>query len=121
MVVRSVSLSTVKSSQGTMGDEPGRKPSRTEPPPAIMLPCMGVTQELSSPQLVSAVTRAVPMVQAGPAPTTEALTTWCGETLASFKVPSHWDIRTEPLPRNAAGKIVKTVLTGESAGVGIDE
>ena len=54
-------------------------------------------------------------------PTADVLAAWCGETLASFKVPSQWEIRTEPLPRNAAGKIVKTVLTGESTGVGIEE
>ena len=49
------------------------------------------------------------------------LAAWCSEILASFKVPSLWDIRSEPLPRNAAGKIVKTVLTGEAAGAGIEE
>ena len=30
--------------------------------------------------------------------------------LSYFKVPTHWDIRTEPLPRNASGKVVKQVL-----------
>ncbi len=43
------------------------------------------------------------------------LARWVGETLAPFKVPVHWEIRREPLPRNAAGKVQKTVLTGESA------
>jgi len=38
---------------------------------------------------------------------------WCAETLAGFKVPTTWDIRTEPLPRNAAGKVVKGALSGE--------
>lgn len=45
--------------------------------------------------------------------TDEALRAWCAETLAPFKVPSRWDIRAEPLPRNAAGKVVKAALTGE--------
>ncbi|MDW3217503.1 MAG: class I adenylate-forming enzyme family protein [Acidimicrobiales bacterium] len=45
--------------------------------------------------------------------TEEALRAWCAETLAPFKVPGRWDIRTEPLPRNAAGKVVKAALTGE--------
>jgi acyl-CoA synthetase (AMP-forming)/AMP-acid ligase II len=44
----------------------------------------------------------------------EELATWCSETLAGFKVPSLWDIREEPLPRNASGKILKKVLTGEA-------
>lgn len=43
----------------------------------------------------------------------EALRAWCAESLAYFKVPAHWDIRTEPLPRNAAGKVVKQVLLEE--------
>jgi acyl-CoA synthetase (AMP-forming)/AMP-acid ligase II len=43
----------------------------------------------------------------------EALRSWCAETLAGFKVPTRWDIRTEPLPRNAAGKVVKGALSGE--------
>jgi acyl-CoA synthetase (AMP-forming)/AMP-acid ligase II len=42
------------------------------------------------------------------------LDAWCRATLAPYKVPAHWEIRREPLPRNAAGKILKNVLTGES-------
>jgi acyl-CoA synthetase (AMP-forming)/AMP-acid ligase II len=40
----------------------------------------------------------------------DELTAWCAESLAYFKVPAHWEIRTEPLPRNASGKVVKKVL-----------
>jgi steroid-24-oyl-CoA synthetase len=40
----------------------------------------------------------------------EGLAAWCAESLAYFKVPAHWDIRPDPLPRNAAGKVVKQVL-----------
>ena len=43
----------------------------------------------------------------------QELAAWCAETLAPFKVPSLWEIRTESLPRNASGKILKNVLTGE--------
>ena len=45
--------------------------------------------------------------------TADELATFVGETLASHKVPAHWEIRSEPLPRNAAGTVVKGVLTGE--------
>ncbi len=45
---------------------------------------------------------------------TAALAAWVGEALASYKVPAHWEVRGEPLPRNAAGKVLKNVLTGES-------
>ncbi len=50
---------------------------------------------------------------AGATITADELTAFCAEKLAGYKVPSSWDIRTEPLPRNAAGKVVKGVLTGE--------
>jgi len=40
----------------------------------------------------------------------QQLTEWCAETLAAYKVPSIWEIRSEPLPRNAAGKLLKTAL-----------
>ena len=33
--------------------------------------------------------------------------------LRDFKVPAHVDIRSEPLPRNASGKLLKNVLRGE--------
>ena len=52
----------------------------------------------------------VPVVGRTPDPT--ALAAWVGETLAPYKVPAHWELRSEPLPRNAAGKVMKHVLTG---------
>jgi len=44
---------------------------------------------------------------------TAVLASWCGETLAAYKVPVHWEVRVEPLPRNATGKIVKAAVAGE--------
>lgn len=41
---------------------------------------------------------------------TAALHSWSREMLASFKVPAHWEVRTEPLPRNALGKVMKHAL-----------
>jgi acyl-CoA synthetase (AMP-forming)/AMP-acid ligase II len=49
------------------------------------------------------------------------LATWCAETLAGYKVPSLWEIRSEPLPRNASGKVLKNVLTGEAALAQLEE
>lgn len=37
---------------------------------------------------------------------------WVAQALADFKVPAHVEIRTEPLPRNAAGKLLKPALRG---------
>lgn len=47
-------------------------------------------------------------------PELEALERWVGDALAYYKVPAHWELRAEPLPRNAAGKVIKPVLLGES-------
>jgi long-chain acyl-CoA synthetase len=41
---------------------------------------------------------------------TDALRTFLGKTLASFKIPAHVHIASEPLPRNASGKILKRDL-----------
>jgi long-chain acyl-CoA synthetase len=44
------------------------------------------------------------------------LASWVREKLAYYKVPAHWELRTEALPRNASGKVMKYLLqTGESS------
>jgi len=47
----------------------------------------------------------------------DELAGWVGEALAYFKVPARWELRSDPLPRNASGKVLKHVLVegGESA------
>ena len=65
--------------------------------------------------------KAIVVVQEGKALDEKTLHAWAGETLAPFKVPSLWEIRSEPLPRNASGKVLKKVLTGESDDDLIDE
>lgn len=42
--------------------------------------------------------------------TTKELATFVGGSLAYFQVPSRWWLREEPLPNNAAGKVVKHLL-----------
>ncbi len=54
--------------------------------------------------------RAVVVPVAGVTLTPDELGAWCAVSLSYFKVPAHWDIRDEPLPRNASGKVVKQVL-----------
>lgn len=44
-----------------------------------------------------------------------------GETLAYYKVPAHVEVRTDPLPRNASGKVLKHVLSGDSANTFVEE
>ena len=50
----------------------------------------------------------------GAAPSERELAAWVGETLAYYKVPAYWELRSEPLPRNATGKIVKAALDDAS-------
>ena len=38
---------------------------------------------------------------------------WCREHLANYKVPRRVEFRSEPLPRNPSGKVLKTVLREE--------
>ena len=53
--------------------------------------------------------------------TVDELAAFVGETLASHKVPAHWEILTEPLPRNATGKILKQVVAGNAENTFIEE
>jgi len=58
--------------------------------------------------------KAVVVVAAGLKPDLQSLHAFCSERLAAFKVPSQWQVQHQPLPRNAAGKIMKNVLSGEA-------
>ena len=40
----------------------------------------------------------------------EALRAWCAERLSDYKVPETMTLTTEPLPRNANGKVMKKQL-----------
>ena len=53
---------------------------------------------------------AVVVPRAGGAVDAAALVTWCRERLAGYKLPKAVDVREEPLPRTAAGKILKRDL-----------
>ena len=57
--------------------------------------------------------KAVVRVEPGESITEDEVRTWVAETLANFKVPAYVDIVSEPLPRNASGKLLKNVLRGE--------
>jgi acyl-CoA synthetase (AMP-forming)/AMP-acid ligase II len=52
---------------------------------------------------------------------TALLAQWCAEELAYFKVPAHWEVRSERLPRNASGKVVKRALEDPGASGFIEE
>lgn len=51
----------------------------------------------------------------------EQLARFCADRLAYFKVPAHWELRREPLPRNAIGKVLKHVLTDGAVSAFVEE
>ncbi len=67
------------------------------------------------------VVKAVVVPEEGAALDPKELAQWVAETLAAFKVPSRWEFQREPLPRNAAGKVMKHVLMGEAQNPFIEE
>jgi acyl-CoA synthetase (AMP-forming)/AMP-acid ligase II len=67
------------------------------------------------------VVKAVVVVVPGSLLTEDEVRRFCAETLASYKVPEHVELRTEPLPRTANGKVMKQVLAGEAENTFIEE
>ena len=51
----------------------------------------------------------------------ENLARWVGDALAYYKVPTHWEIRATPLPRNATGKVLKNALRENRDSMFIEE
>jgi long-chain acyl-CoA synthetase len=55
------------------------------------------------------------VLRAGALTSASELAEFASARLAHFAVPTHWWLRSEPLPVNAAGKVDKRVLAGEWA------
>ncbi|MBA2283623.1 MAG: acyl--CoA ligase [Acidimicrobiia bacterium] len=64
------------------------------------------------PELGEEVKAVVQLAAAGSALTTADVQGWVAETLAGFKVPAYVELRTDKLPRNASGKLLKNALRG---------
>jgi len=56
--------------------------------------------------------KAVVQLRPGSTASEADIRAFCREHLADFKVPEYVEIRSEPLPRNPAGKVLKNVLRG---------
>ena len=65
--------------------------------------------------------KAVVVPQAGVSLDAAEIQQFVGEKLAYYKVPTHVEVRTDPLPRNASGKVLKHVLTGDAANTFVEE
>jgi long-chain acyl-CoA synthetase len=58
--------------------------------------------------------KAIVRFEEGRSATADELRSFVAETLADFKVPTYVTFADEPLPRNASGKLLKTVLRGNA-------
>ena len=65
--------------------------------------------------------KAIVVPAPGRRPDPEELARFVAGRLAYFKVPSRWELRAEPLPRTATGKVLKQVLTGDAVNTFVDE
>jgi len=65
--------------------------------------------------------KAVIVLEAGLAVGDEELRRWVADALAYYKVPSQWERRNEPLPRNATGKVLKNALRNAQDSMFIEE
>jgi len=65
--------------------------------------------------------KAVIVVEEGRTVSDEELRQWVADVLAYYKVPSQWETRKEPLPRNATGKVLKNALRDAQDSMFIEE
>ena len=65
--------------------------------------------------------KAVVVFEKGQEIAAEALGRWVAEALAYYKVPSLWETRKLPLPRNAIGKVLKNALRDAQDSMFIEE
>ena len=65
--------------------------------------------------------KAVVVFEPGQRLTADALEHWVADALAYYKVPSLWETRDTPLPRNATGKVLKNALRDAQDSMFIEE
>ncbi|MEE2664332.1 MAG: class I adenylate-forming enzyme family protein [Myxococcota bacterium] len=65
--------------------------------------------------------KAIVVPREGANPDPEELKAFVAEKLAYFKVPAYIEVRRDKLPRNATGKVMKHVLTGDADNKFVEE
>ena len=65
--------------------------------------------------------KAVIVFERGREVSEDALRDWVAKTLAYYKVPTQWEAREAPLPRNATGKVLKNALRESEHSMFIEE
>jgi long-chain acyl-CoA synthetase len=65
--------------------------------------------------------KAVVVPHPGASPDAESIKAFAARKLAYYKVPELVEVRREPLPRNATGKVMKHVLSGEGQNTFLED
>ncbi len=65
--------------------------------------------------------KAVVVPHPGASPDAESIKAFAARKLAYYKVPEIVEVRREPLPRNATGKVMKHVLSGEGLNTFLED
>jgi acyl-CoA synthetase (AMP-forming)/AMP-acid ligase II len=65
--------------------------------------------------------KAIVVLAPGRAFDPDALARFVAGRLAYYKIPSHWEERREPLPRNATGKVLKHILASDAENPFVEE
>ena len=85
---------------------PSEVENRLEEHPAVLESCVAGIDHPVTGQAV----KAFVVLADDAAVDTSTLADWCRDGLPPYKVPTSWELRTERLPRNPAGKILRNVL-----------
>ena len=65
--------------------------------------------------------KAVFVLEPGEETSEDDLRSWVSERLAYYKIPTQWELRETPLPRNATGKVLKNALRDAQDPMFIEE
>jgi len=67
------------------------------------------------------VAKAIVVLKVGQELSIDEMQRWVADVLAYYKVPSQWEPRSTPLPRNATGKVLKNALRNAQDSMFIEE
>jgi acyl-CoA synthetase (AMP-forming)/AMP-acid ligase II len=92
---------------------PSEVENRLEEHPDVVESCVAGIEDTFTGQAVKAF---VVLAEGSPV-TIDELSEHCRAGLPPYKVPTSWDLRCDPLPRNATGKILRSQLVADTEGV----
>jgi acyl-CoA synthetase (AMP-forming)/AMP-acid ligase II len=69
-------------------------------------------------QRLGQVGRAIVVPEPGGTVDLDAIMETLRQSVSTYKIPHHWEIRVEPLPRTASGKVRKYLLANDGSAAG---